>query len=332
MGILALTVAIFWYLFKDIPIEKVKEALQTFDYSWVLLSIGLSFISHFLRAWRWTLLLNGSNHNVGPLNSYFAVMVGYLVNSLFPRLGEVTRCGIINRTNKVPVGFSIGTVVTERAIDMLMLLLLTVVTFFLQFDLLSDYLSNAEGSVVAFLKSKWWLLTGIFLIGIFGLYILFYSEVGNRVKLVAKIKSFVKEVMTGMLSIKNVKNQSGFWLSTIGIWILYFLMLYVITFGSDTTRDLGILAGMSILVMGSFGMAAPTPNGFAAFHALVAGVLGLYGIAEDEGLIFATIMHTSQFVTVLIFGSISLILVNVMYKPSKVGRDKAKDQVLESAK
>ena len=98
-------------------------------------------------------------------------------------------------------------------------------------------------------------------------------------------------------------------------------------FGSDTTKDLGILAGMSILVMGSLGMATPLPNGLGSFHVLVAGVLVLYGIESNDGKIFALIMHTSQFVTVLLFGSISLILVNVMYKPSKVGRDETQNQV-----
>ena len=122
--ILSITAILFWYLFKDIPFEKVQNALKEFNYSWILLSIGLSLISHFLRAWRWNLLLKSAGHKVGTLKSYFAVMIGYLVNSLVPRLGEVTRCGVINRTDKVPVlPFSFGTVViTERVIDLMMLL------------------------------------------------------------------------------------------------------------------------------------------------------------------------------------------------------------------
>ena len=100
-------------------------------------------------------------------------------------------------------------------------------------------------------------------------------------------------------------------------------MMYVITFGSDITENIGVLAGLSILVMGSFGMASPTPNGLVTFHAFVAGVLVLYGIPKQEGIIFATILHTSQLITVLIFGSISLILVNVRQKKKNIETQQA---------
>lgn len=325
--VLTVTGLIFWYAFRNVPQDKIKSGLKSFDYSWILLSIGISFISHFLRAWRWALLLKSSGHQVTTLNSYFAVMIGYLMNSVFPRLGEVARCGVINRTSKVPVAFSLGTVVTERFIDLMMLLLLTLITFILQYDLLKDYLFDAQAYIINTLESKWWVLALLILIGLIGIYILFFSKLARRINLIQKIRSFVDQIIQGVLSIRKLKNQKGFWLSTVGIWIMYFLMLYVITFGSDMTKDLGILAGMSILVMGSFGMATPIPNGIGPFHILVAGVLGLYGIANGDGEVFALIMHASQFITVLLFGSISLILVNVMYKPSKVGRDKEENQI-----
>ena len=310
-AVLILTAVILVYLFKDMSVEKFRETLNNFDYSWVLLSIGLSFIGYLLRAWRWTLLLNSSNYCVSLSNSYFAVMTGYLTNFIFPRLGEVTRCGVINKKHKVPLGFSIGTVVTERAIDLLVLLVLSVITFLLQFNLLSNYINSAESTVVSFLKSNRWLMIGLLVAIVGGSYLLFYTNAGKQIKFVVKVRLFVKQVIDGIVSIRKVKHQGSFWLCTLSIWVLYFFMLYVITFGSHTTAGLSVLAGMSILVMGSFGMAAPTPNGLATFHALVAGTLGLYGISEDEGLIFATIVHTSQLVTVLVFGLISLVLVNL---------------------
>lgn len=250
-------------------------------------------------------------------------MIGYLVNSLVPRLGEVTRCGIINRTDKVPVAFSFGTVVTERVIDLIMLLILSVTTFLLQFDLLHGKFIWVKDSAVEFLTSKWWILMILLVLGLIGVYALFFSKLSEKINLVQKIKSFANQLLEGILSLKKLKNQKGFWSATIGIWVLYFLMLYVITFGSEMTKDLGVLAGMSILVMGSFGMATPLPNGFGPFHAFVAGILVLYGIDSEDGKIFALILHTSQYVTVLLFGSISLILVNTLYKPSKVEGNKS---------
>lgn len=258
--------------------------------------------------------MNSSNYSAGLLNSYFAVMIGYLANSVFPRLGEVTRCGVLNRTDKVPVSHSLGTVVTERVIDLFMLLAITALTFLFQFNLLESYFNDGISSLQAKLEANWWLLLLLAIFGIAGFYTLFYTSIGQRFKVIAKIKIFVQGLWSGIISLKNVKNQFGFWFSTLGIWVLYFLMLYVITFGSPLTENLGILAGLSILVMGSFGMASPTPNGIGAFHALVAGVLVLYGINYNEGIIFATIMHTSQFITVLVVGSLSLILVNLRHK------------------
>ncbi len=248
-------------------------------------------------------------------------MIGYLVNSLVPRLGEVTRCGIINRTDKVPVAFSFGTVITERVIDLMMLLMITVATLLLQFDLLRGEFIWVKDSVISMVTSNWWVLAIASILGAIGIYLIFFSRLSEKINLIQKIKAFINQLLEGILSLRKLKNQKGFWSATIGIWVLYFLMLYVITFGSEMTKDLGVLAGMSILVMGSFGMAAPLPNGVGSFHAFVAGILVLYGIDSEDGKIFALILHTSQYLTVLLFGSISLILVNTMYKPSKIEKD-----------
>lgn len=265
-------------------------------------------------------MIKSTGNGTSLVNSYFAVMIGYLANSIFPRLGEVTRCGIIHKTDEVPIATSLGTVVTERVIDLFMLLLVTSVTFLLQFDLLEGYFRNGLSSIQNTLIENWWLLLFLSLAGIVGIYILFYTQLGKRVRLVAKIQAFVNGLWQGIISLKNVKSQLSFWGATLAIWVLYFLMLYVITFGSPVTENLGILAGLSILVMGSFGMASPIPNGIGVFHTLVAGVLVLYGIQNEDGIIFATIMHTSQFLTVLVIGSLSLILVNLKNKKEeKVG-------------
>ncbi|WP_422007275.1 lysylphosphatidylglycerol synthase transmembrane domain-containing protein [Roseivirga pacifica] len=322
--ILLITGGILWYLFKNLSIEQIKEALATYDYSWILFSIFLSFFSHFLRAWRWKLLLDSSGNKITLYNSYFAVMIGYLANSLFPRLGEVTRCGIANRTHGISVPYSLGTVVTERIIDLILLLLITAATFLLQFNLLEPHWQAGLASFETIVAEKWWV--GLVLIGLaIGLFLYLRKQKKKEQKgLLGKINELIIQGIEGVKSVKKVKNPVGFWAATLGIWLLYFLMLYVITFASPLTKDLGVLAGLSILVVGSFGMAAPTPSGFGAFHAFVAGVLVLYGIKEDDGKIFALVLHTSQYITILVFGSISLILVNVMNKSQKWKEQQAK--------
>ena len=317
----SITVLIIWYLFKDIDWDRVLSLLKEFNYWWIALSIGLGIISHFLRAWRWKLMLNANGASVGLLNSFFAVMIGYLINTLIPRLGEISRCGVVNRKEKVPVPYALGTVVTERIIDLFMLLSIALLTLVLQFNLLKQYLYDARDFVKNLLTQNWWLLILLALIGAFGIWF-WRTNRFQRFPIIQKIQRFISQGLQGVRSLRNLKNQKGFWVSTIVIWTLYFLMLFVITLGSEETQGLGPLAGLSILVMGSFGMASPTPNGIGAFHALVAGVLVLYGIAYDTGIIIATILHTSQFVTILVLGSLSLILVNVLNKNKSANRNK----------
>ena len=240
------------------------------------------------------------------------------MNSFFPRLGEISRCGVAYKTDKIPVPFALGTVFTERLIDLIMLLLITAVTLLLQFNLLQDFILDKTTSTRIFLNDNWALIVIAGILCILGLIILLYVGRKKKSNVFGKLSAFVRQGISGILSIGKVRNQGGFWLSTVAIWALYFLMMYVITLGSEITEDLGVLAGLSILVMGSFGMASPTPNGLVTFHAFVAGVLVLYGIPLDDGKIFATILHTSQLITILIIGSISLILVNIRQKKDKI--------------
>ncbi len=316
--ILAITLVLFWLLFKDVPLAKFKEALKEFNYNWILLSMMISILSHFLRAWRWRLLINSSENEIRLSTSYYAVMIGYFMNSFFPRLGEVSRCGVAYKSDKVPIPFAFGTVFTERLIDLIMLLLITALTFLLQINLLRDFFIEKSEATRLFFAENWILISLVFVVGLAGLLMLFYLGRKNESGIFGKIMAFVRQGIKGVISVTKVKNQVGFWSSTVAIWALYFVMMYVITLGSDMTKDLGLLAGLSILVMGSFGMASPTPNGLVTFHAFVAGVLVLYGIPLDDGKIFATILHTSQLITILIIGSISLILVNVRQKKDKV--------------
>ncbi|MFT6827158.1 MAG: hypothetical protein ACI9Z3_000145 [Roseivirga sp.] len=307
---LAFSAAIFWYVYKDFDINEALISLKKFDYRWVVLSIVLSLGSHFLRALRWGQLLEVSGKKSSLMINYFAVMIGYLANTIFPRLGEITRCGIVSKKEGIPMTFAVGTVFTERLIDLIILLLLTALTFVLEFARLNEYFSSTFENLTSLLITYWWLVIILIGFGIWTFWFFILSKRPSNSKWVEKIRALIKQLYSGILSITKIKRPLFFWLNTIGIWVLYFLMLYVISFGSEETENLGPLAGLAILVMGSFGMAAPTANGVGTFHAFVAGILVLYGLPESEGKIFALILHSSQLFTVIVFGTISLILIN----------------------
>ncbi len=316
--VLFVTVVLFWYLFHDIPIEKVLSAIRAFDYRWIFLSVLLSIFSHLLRAYRWTLLLKVSHHKPSTQNAFYAVMIGYLANSVFPRLGEVSRCGVLHKTDRIPVAISLGTVVTERIIDLTVLLLIGAFTFLWQFEVLQPYLIKGQEKIGNLIAAQWpFLAIGITLFLII-IYVIFFFAKARQSVFLDKVRYFLRQFAVGIGSIIKMKQHLQFWSATLGIWVMYFLMMYVITFGSEVTENLGMAASFAILVMGSFGMASPTPNGLATFHAFVAGVLVLYGIPREDGIIFATIMHSSQFVAVIVIGLISFVMIHFITRHKNI--------------
>jgi len=250
--------------------------------------------------------------SLSTYRTFKAVMIGYLTNLIAPRLGEITRCSVLKRTDGVNMSASIGTVVAERIFDFLGLLSLIVFALIIEFDRLSTFFTsfiNNKFSGVQLTPAKLGiiLLFGFILAG--GLLILWwFRERIKRKPFYYKLRSFIREMMNGFTSVLRLERRRGFWLSTVLIWLLYYIMAYVLFFSVESTSHLGLTAGLSILIMGGLGMSAPVQGGFGTYHILVGSILLTYGIAEKDGFFFATLVHTSQTISVMIFGGISLLL------------------------
>ncbi|WP_339698049.1 lysylphosphatidylglycerol synthase transmembrane domain-containing protein [uncultured Roseivirga sp.] len=300
--------------------NQIWEALKSFKYEWILLSILLSLFSHSLRAYRWAMLLGTQGPRPSTWTSFLAVMVCYLGNMAIPRLGEVARCTIMKKEENIPVTFSLGTVITDRLLDLFMLMLFTMFLLAMQFNLLKSYFSQFIDNKLPFLITLW---PYLILAGIIGLLLILFvirksKKEDNPNSVYFKIKQKTIELISGVKAIKNVENPLGFWLSTLGIWALYFAMLYVISFGYVPTAELSLMAGIAVLVMGSLGMAAPVNNGIGAYQALVASILVIYGISHNDGYVFAVVSHGSQVVSVIIFGFLSLLILNFRKKKKRI--------------
>lgn len=300
--------------------NQIWEALKSFKYEWILLSILLSLFSHSLRAYRWAMLLGTQGPRPSTWTSFLAVMVCYLGNMAIPRLGEVARCTIMKKEGNIPVTFSLGTVITDRLLDLFMLMLFTMFLLAMQFNLLKSYFSQFIDNKLPFLITLW---PYLILAGIIGLLLILIvirksKKEDNANSVYFKIKQKTTELISGVKAIKNVANPLGFWLSTLGIWALYFAMLYVISFGYAPTAELSLMAGIAVLVMGSLGMAAPVNNGIGAYQALVASILVIYGISHNDGYVFAVVSHGSQVVSVIIFGFLSLLILNFRKKKKRI--------------
>ena len=317
---LGIAAFLLWFVYRDLSFESLLKQFADVNYYWILLSISLALLSHYLRAYRWNILLEPLGYQLKTSRTFIAVMVGYFANNLVPRLGEVTRCGILKKNDNVSMTSAFGSVVAERAFDLLSLLTLASITFIVEFDKLNKFILENFQDKFSDSRSLYQLVflgAGIIIISGFILYYLFkaFRKKFHRNPVYLKIRQFIKELLDGFLSIRKIKNQTGFWVSTAIIWILYYMMLIVVFYAYPPTSNLTWLAGLTLLIMSGLGMSAPVQGGIGVFHILVSSVLVLYGISADDGKVFALIAHTTQFLTIMFFGGISFVI-SVFLRPN----------------
>jgi uncharacterized protein (TIRG00374 family) len=310
LGVAAL---LLWYVYKDFSFETLKTQLEYINYNWIILSIFIALVSHYLRAYRWNILLEPLGYHLKTSRTFIAVMVGYFANNLVPRLGEVTRCGILKKNDGVSMTSAFGSVVAERALDLIMLMVLASFTFLIEFDKLNKFVVDNFQDNLPQSTSAYELIfaaLAIMIVCALAAFLLFklLQKKFHRSPIYLKIRHFIKELLNGFLSIRKIKRQWGFWLSTIGIWLLYYLMLVVVFYAFPPTENLSLMAGFTLLIMSGLGMSAPVQGGIGVFHILVSSVLVLYGVSAEDGKVFALIAHTTQFFTIIIFGGISFVI------------------------
>ncbi|TDK44267.1 lysylphosphatidylglycerol synthase transmembrane domain-containing protein [Algoriphagus formosus] len=312
---LGLAVWIFWFLYKDIEVEILWSQVKTSNWFWISFSLIISLFGFWLRGWRWTLLMDMSEgKKVTYGESYHAVMVGYLANLVVPRAGEVARCGVLTRTNGISLGQLLGTVIIERSIDLLFLVGTILLAFLIENQLfisLANQLVNLEQIFQGILDNL------PLIIGAFGVLVLFGYLIFRRFRqsgLIQKIQGFLRDIYGGVKGISRLSNPWGFWLSSLLIWIIYFSTMYAVSMGIASTANLSPGEVLLVMVMGSIGMVAPVQGGIGTFHALVAFILIQLGIAEQDGKIFAAIIHGTQLILILIAGLISWVY--MLQKPA----------------
>ncbi len=319
---LTLAIWIFWLLYRDIEFTNLVAQVKSSKWIWILLSLVVSLFGYWLRGWRWALLMNfDEGKEVSAGRSYHAVMVGYVVNLLIPRAGEVARCGVLSRTNGISIGRLLGTVIVERSIDLLFLIGIILLAFLVENQL---FISLA-GEMVDLNSLGTKLLNNlpIFLAGV-AVFVLVLYYIGRKFRnsgLIQKAQSFGRQVVFGIKSISDLKNPWGFWGSSILIWVIYFFTMYTVSLAIQSTANLTPGEVLLVMVMGTIGMIAPVQGGIGTFHALVAYILIQFGVSESDGKIFAAIIHGTQVILVLIAGFISwLIMVRIpaWIKPDKV--------------
>jgi uncharacterized protein (TIRG00374 family) len=301
---LLLGLVLLFYAFINVQLDDFLSKLNLTRYGWIIGSMLLSLVAYVSRAYRWQLLLRAADQKISTFRLTLAVFVGYLANLAFPRLGEVVRCAVLKKTNQIPVSLSIGTVVTERIIDSLVLLFFLIIALLLEFDLIVTYFENIFSTYHIPLDGI--LYAALTLLMIFSILVLVILR--THTPLSQRTKKMASEVLKGILTIKSIQIKSLFLITTTVMWLTYFLMSYMIFFALEETSSLSLTAGFMLLVSGGIALALPVQGGIGTYHAMIAMMLGLYGIENTTGLFLATLLHSSQILSVVIFGGISLVI------------------------
>ena len=283
-----------------------NDILTTFhqaDYNWVAVSVVIAFLSHLLRALRWEQLLSALNYQPGTVRIFSAVLIGYFANFLVPRLGEVSRCGSLQKTAEIPFEESFGTVITERIVDLMSLIVLVGITFLVEWEPLQNSLFPT-----LHLPSGTLIITASIL-GLIGLGVLWkFKDLLQNIGAESKVGKMILGWVAGIGSIRHLAQPGKFISYSVGIWLCYYLSTYTLFLAFPNSENLGMSASLTVLVMGTFGMATPTQGGIGAYHSLVASAFVFYSLSYKDGFMLATFFHGTQMITLLLLGGFSFIL------------------------
>lgn len=300
---------ILYWVYRDFDFAKALDVLtHGTKWGWMLLSLVFGVLAQVVRGWRWKQTLEplGAFPKTGDCIN--AIFVSYAASLVIPRMGEVSRCGILSRYDDVSFAKSLGTVVTERLVDMLCIGLITGVTVLLQFPVFTLFLEQTGTKIPSLLylfTSVWFYIILLCAIGV--IVLLYYLM--RALSFFEKVKGVVLHVWEGIMSLRNVKNIPLFITYTILIWLSYFIHFYLTFFCFSFTEHLSVLAALVMFVGGTFAVIVPTPNGAGPWHFAIISMMMLYGVNATDAGIFALIVHGIQtFLVVLlgIYGSIAL--------------------------
>ncbi|MCL2435907.1 MAG: flippase-like domain-containing protein [Lentimicrobiaceae bacterium] len=310
--------------------ESAKGVLNFRSLFFFFLSMVFGATAHYLRALRNILMIDPLGYRVRSSTAFYSVMTCYLANLAVPRLGEVLRCTLLQRYDKVPFQKSFGTVVVERAFDLIIFVLLLVLLIFLNTGLLSNLMINKHEGITlgAWVNEKWaalWAMKYLLLSALIGLVVtvLIFRHIKAKrkvkkhktekksSKIIEKIKDIFVGLWQGLISIKDLQHPYLFIIYTIGIWAFYYLGVYVCFLAFDFLQDLGFMPVFVVMVVGTIGFII-AQAGLGAYPLIVAGVLALYGIDYVQGLAAGWIGWGVQQLMVLVVGFITLILASFL--------------------
>lgn len=306
---LSFGILLLYFVFKDQDLNKLAKDLKSADYKYLLASMVFGYLAYVFRGLRWLILIKSMKYKTSVSLAIHSIAAGYFANVLFPRAGEIVRCTSLYRVAGIPVNKLFGTILLERAIDLVMLSLCIGISLILKFDALSSFvetsLMNKSGS-----SSSYTLLVFILTMLVFVALLFLFKEKIKQSPTMIKVISLWQGVKEGFQTAFHMKQKGLFILYTILIWLMYLLMTYVCFFSFTDTSGLSVVEGLYITVVGGLGMIVPVQGGLGPYHAAVTlGVVSI-GLSEITGVTLAVLIHSTQSIMILLAGIIATIVLS----------------------
>ena len=294
--------AILYWMYRGEDWAQIEQVMMhEMNWTWMLLSFPFGILAQMCRGWRWRQTLEPLGEKPRTAVAIYSIFLSYAVSLVIPRVGEFTRCGVLKRWDGISFPKALGTVVTERAIDTLLVGALTGLTLLFQLSVFGTFFERTGTSMDTILQKfspAGYLVTAICALAA----LLLLHLLLRRLSFYNKVKMTLHGIWEGVMSLKNVKNVPLFLFFSVAIWVCYFLHYYLTFFCFDFTADLGLGCALVTFVVGSIAVIVPTPNGAGPWHFAVKTMLRLYGVADVRALWFVLIVHTVQTMLVVLLG------------------------------
>jgi uncharacterized protein (TIRG00374 family) len=314
---LGLGIFLLWLTLRKSDWGMIMHDLSGARYIYLVPVTVMLLLSHFFRALRWKILMQPLGYTPSLVNTFLAVMVGYWANLAVPRLGEVLKCTILARYEKVPADKLVGTIVAERAIDFCTLIVVLLITILAQYDIIGSFASEtfknfftSRTGDISMLKTG----GALFVIVAFFVLFIWLLKRLSHLPLVAKTKNVFRGIWQGLSSIRYIKNKGLFIFYSACIWALYLYSTYMGFFAMQDMAQYGIRGALSALTFGSFGMIIPSPGGIGSYQYAIQQVMMLYGVTPEKGLSLGMLIWFAQTGIIILFGTISFLLLPVINK------------------
>ena len=316
---LGIGIFFIWLFMHNLTDEEKNDIYSSFisaNYWWVLLSIIILFLSHISRTIRWKILIEPLGYKPTNKNLFLALLIGYFANLALPRLGEVSRCGIVSRYEKIPFQKMIGTVVTERALDLLSLFIAFVLSFLLHLDKVAKF---KELGIYRRARENFdkienpgiynWIMI-ISFIGLFSILIKYRNKI-SHFKWYQRIKNIIQGFFEGLKSLFKIKKPFWFVFHSVFIWVAYLFMTWVVFFSLPETSHLGLDVGLAVLVFGAIGIVI-IQGGIGIYPWIVAQILALFYISGTKGYAMGWLLWSGQTIMIIVAGMLSIVLLPLL--------------------